>query len=87
MSAPKPIDVLRAYEAWEADLLLSAEAWGGGFPGGMREAFVELDIRIPPTLDAEIKRARETLSRAVPVSTGSPQALSTLSTETGEKAK
>ena len=40
---------------------------------GMREAFVELDIRIPPTLDAEIKRARETLSRAVPVSTGSPQ--------------
>ena len=37
MSAPKPIDVLRAYEAWEADLLLSAEAWGGGFPGGMRD--------------------------------------------------
>lgn len=29
MTAPTPVDVLRAYEAWEADLLLSAEAWGG----------------------------------------------------------
>lgn len=37
MSIPTPVEVLRAYESWEADLITSTEAWGGGFPGGMRD--------------------------------------------------
>lgn len=37
MGAPTLLEVAKAYEQWEADLIGDPVAWGGAFPGGFRD--------------------------------------------------
>lgn len=72
-AAPDLAAVARAYEQWEADLIGSAEAWGGAFPGGMRDLPVFTEALWDRLLEIQAMRNAALAKAASSQTEGTPQ--------------